>query len=89
MPKSETRIFKVEYKGLVREIKKTLKSLEKIEKKVSGKQKKAIALQIKSLSYLEGVCSSSSVGVSPRNIPPKMSGCNMVLAKMSKIYTNT
>jgi hypothetical protein len=88
MPRNETRIFKVEYKRLVREIQKTLKSLKKIEKKVSGNQRKAIALQIKSLSYLEGVCSSSAIGVSPVNIKPKMSGCNMVLAKMSKIYTS-
>jgi hypothetical protein len=86
---AKTKVFKVDYKGLVREIRKTLKTLKKIEKKVAAKQKPAIALQIKSLDYLEGVCTSAAVGVSSQNVPPKMSGCKMVVAKMSKLYSGS
>jgi hypothetical protein len=86
---AKTKVFKVDYKGLVREIRKTLKTLKKIEKEVAAKQKPAIALQIKSLNYLEGVCTSQAVGISPQNVRPKMSGCKIALAKMSKLYSDS
>ena len=88
MPEKAAKVFKINYKALVREIEKTKKSLKKIEKKVAPRQREAIALQIKSLDYLAGVCASPSVGVAPASLPPKMSKCNMVLVKMSKVYSS-
>jgi len=85
---AKAKVFKINYKALVREIRKTKKSLASIHKKVSPRQREAIALQIQSLAYLEGVCTSAAVGVAPSNVPPKMSKCNMALAKMSKIYSS-
>lgn len=82
------QVFEVNYKSLVREVRKTLKTLKKIEKNVGGKQKADIAVQIKSLSYLEGVCSLVPPKMSGCTlIPPKMSKCNVLPPKMSKRYT--
>jgi hypothetical protein len=86
MAKKTARTYKVDYKGLVREIRKTLKALKKIESKVSAAQKDDIAEQIKSLSYLEGVCGAETPELLAMNPPPKMSGCKTVAAKMSRIY---
>ncbi len=86
---AKTKVYKVDYKGLVREIRKTLKTLKKIEKTVAQAQRPAIATQIKSLNYLEGVCESQAIGTSPQKIKPKMSGCKLVVARMSKLYSNT
>jgi hypothetical protein len=89
MATKKAKMYKVEYKNLVREIRKTLKALKKIQKKVSGKQQEDIALQIKSLNFLQAVCAAPTAKMSLCNIAPKMSKCNMVAAKMSKLYTNT
>lgn len=86
---AKTKVYKVDYKGLVREIHKTLKTLKKIEKNVARAQRPAIATQIKSLNYLESVCESQAIGTSPQKIKPKMSGCKLVVARMSKLYSNT
>ena len=87
MAKKTARIYKVDYKRLVREIRKTLKTLKKIEGKVSGAQKEDIEKQITSMSYLEGVCGAETPELAALNPAPKMSGCKTVKApKMSKIY---
>ncbi len=82
----KAKVFTVDYKDLVNEIRKTAKALGKIEKQVGGRQKSAIAAQIKSLNYLENVCTNPAIGVAPGAIKPKMSGCKLVVAKMSKLY---
>jgi len=88
MAKSTARTYKVDYKGLVREIRKTLKSLKKIENKVSGAQKTDIEKQITSLDYLEGVCGAETPEIAALNPPPKMSGCKTARPpRMSKIYS--
>ena len=79
-------MYTVNYKGLVSEIRKTAKALGKIEKQVGGRQKSAIKAQIKSLNYLESVCTDPAIGVLPVEVKPKMSGCKLVVAKMSKLY---
>jgi hypothetical protein len=84
----KAKIFKVDYKPLVYEIKKTKRTLEKIQPKLGGRQRDDIAEQIKSLDYLESVCLSDDVGVSLAG-KPKMSGCKMVRSKMSKFYSNS
>jgi hypothetical protein len=83
---AKSKVFTVDYKGLVSEIRKTAKELKKIEKQVGGKQKSAIAAQVKSLNYLESVCTNPAIGVAPGKIKPKMSGCKMLVPKMSKLY---
>jgi len=84
----KTQLFKVDYKGLVREIKRTKRTLETVQRKVSGRQKSDIAQQIKSMDYLEAVCLSKNVGVALAGVKPKMSGCKLVATKMSKIYAS-
>lgn len=87
MAKNTARTYKVDYKGLVREIRKTLKALKKIEGKVSGAPKEDIEKQIASLDYLEGVCGAETPELAALNPPPKMSGCKTVRApKMSRVY---
>ena len=83
----KTAIYKVNYKGLVRELGKTKRELRKIKNKVGDKQKISIAQQIKSIDYLEAVCKSTSVGVTLAGVKPKMSGCKLVAVKMSKFYS--
>jgi hypothetical protein len=85
----KAKIFKVDYKPLVYEIKKTKRTLEKIQPKLGGRQRDDIAQQIKSLDYLESVCLSDTVGVSLAGVKPKMSGCKMVRSRMSKFYSNS
>jgi hypothetical protein len=88
MAKKKFQAFIVNYKDLVREVRKTLKTLKKIEKKVRAKQKADIAVQIKSLNYLIGVCTLPPVPMSKCTlVPPPMSKCNLVPPKMSKRYT--
>jgi hypothetical protein len=84
---AKPKVFTVNYKALMSEIRKTAGTLEKIEKQVGGKQKSAIAAQIKSLKYLESVCTNPAIGVTPGKIKPKMSGCKIATPpKMSKLY---
>jgi len=85
--KKKTKSFKVNYKGLVREIRSTLKTLKKISNKVGKEEKADIALQIKSLEYLEGVCASAPAKMSKcKMVAPKMSKCFAPPVKMSKVY---
>jgi hypothetical protein len=86
MAKSKVELIKVDYKDLVREIRKTLKTLKKVEKKVGGKQKSDIAVQVKALNYLEEVCAVARPKMSFCNVAPKMSKCNLATPRMSKIY---
>jgi hypothetical protein len=84
----KAEIFKVDYKDLVREIKRTKKTLERIQPKVGGRQRSDISQQIKSLDYLEDVCAKTNVGVTLAGVKPKMSGCKLVANRMSKFYSN-
>ena len=85
---AKTKVFTVNYKDLVAEIRKTAKALQKIEKQVGGRQRSAIATQIKSLNYLESVCTNPAIGVTPGAVKPKMSGCKLASPpKMSKLYS--
>jgi len=89
MAKEKVRVYKIHYKKLVQEIRKTLRSLEKIENKVGVRQREEIAEQIKSLNYLEGVCKAETPELAIMNPKPKMTGCKMGRAKMTKAYTST
>ena len=89
----KAKSYKVDYKALTREVKKTLKKLRDIEKKVKGKELEDIQLQIKSLDYLSGVCEATPPKMSgpncaaPTTPPARMSGCALVPPpKMSRIY---
>jgi hypothetical protein len=83
MAKKKSRKVKVDYKNLVREIRTTKKELEKIRKKVAKKDRKSIALQIKSLNYLAAVC-KVKMSNSYILVPPRMSKCILVPPRMSK-----
>ena len=83
-----TRMYRVHYKALVQEIRRTMKALEKIESKVGARQKEDIAEQIKSLNYLEGVCRAETPEIAAMAPKPKMTGCKITRAKMTKLYTS-
>ena len=81
--------YKVDYKNLVREIKKTLKALKTIEKKVSGKDLEDIQLQIKSLDYVAAACEAAKMtGKECLSIAAKMTAktCRLLPGKMTRTY---
>lgn len=86
MAKDKVRVYEVKYGDLVKQIKKTVTALKKIENKVGAEQKDDIAEQIKTLSYLEGVCAKGMPEVAAMAPKPKMTGCKM--AKMTRLYTS-
>jgi hypothetical protein len=73
MAKKKAREYKVNYKGLVREIKKTLRELKKIKGKVAEGEQKDIDLQIRYLDYLAAECTGK--GKMTKAYTPKMTGC--------------
>jgi len=74
MAKKKPGDYKVDYKGLVREINKTLRALRKIEGKVMEDERKDIELQIQYLDYLDNVCAKGS-GKMTKAYRAKMTGC--------------
>jgi uncharacterized Ntn-hydrolase superfamily protein len=83
--------YKVDYKSLVREIKKTLKALQAIEKKVAGQDAEDIKLQIKSLDYMAAACEGTAAKMTGKeclSIAAKMTGktCRLLPGKMTRTY---
>jgi hypothetical protein len=79
MAEKRIKSFKVDYKNLVREIKKTRLALERIEKKVAREGKKRIALEIKLLDDLLVAIPPRMTYCPPRitaNITPRMTKCS-------------
>ena len=61
----EKKHFKVDFKGVNAKLKTTKKQLEKIRKKVSKKDQKAIAAEIKAINVLLSACASTSTRIGP------------------------
>jgi hypothetical protein len=74
MAKKKVKEYRVNYKGLVKEIKRTLRELDKIKSKVELGEQKNIDLQIRYLDYLEAVCAKGT-GKMTKAYRAKMTGC--------------
>jgi hypothetical protein len=58
----EKKRFKVDFKPVNVKLKATRKQLKKIERKVTSKDQKAIAAQIRAIDVLLAACAASSIG---------------------------
>ena len=67
----EKKHFKVDFKGVNAKLKATKKQLQKIQRKVSRKDQKAIAAQIRAIDVLLAACASAKISGLP--IVPPMS----------------
>jgi exosome complex RNA-binding protein Csl4 len=74
MAKKKVQEYKVDYKGLVKEINRTLRKLDKIKGKVVEDEQKDIDLQIQYLDYLVDVCAKGT-GKMTKAYRAKMTGC--------------
>jgi hypothetical protein len=72
--KAKVRTYKVDYKKLEKEIKKTLMALRKIKGRVVDDEESEIELQIEHLNYMAGVCAKGP-GRMTKEYRAKMTGC--------------